>query len=121
MSYRLTCETRKNYLFCHVEGEDSLETSRAYWREIAGKCDELGLSKVLVEEELEGQLTDQEMFQMCSELPEIGLLGKQIAFVDLRLNHDEGNLFGETVAVHRGINAMIFNKVKEAERWLAAG
>ena len=121
MSYHLSVETRKNYLYCHVEGEDSLETSRAYWREIAGKCNELGLSKVLVEEELEGQLSDQEMFQVCSELSEIGLLGKQIAFVDLHLNHEEGNQFGETIAMHRGINAMIFNKVKEAERWLLAG
>ena len=113
MSYELTFEARKHYLYCFVTGTESYETSLEYWREIAEKCDELGFDKALVEEELEGQLSDTEMFKVCSEFPKLGLLGKKIAFIDRHADHDSGNQFGETVAFNRGINAYIFENVED--------
>ena len=58
------------------------------------------------------------MFEVCSAFPEIGLIGKKIAFVDRHADHDYGNQFGEIVAINRGIHAMIFNDVKDAKKWL---
>ena len=118
MSYEVTFEPRKHYLYCFVTGKDSYQTSIAFWREIAEKCDELGFKKALVEEDLEGQLSDTEMFKACAEAPNLGLLGKKIAFVDRHADHDHGNQFGETVTFSRGIRGFIFGRVEDAEKWL---
>ena len=118
MSYKVTFESRKHYLYCFITGKESYQTSLAYWREIGEKCDELGLRKALVEEELEGQLSDTEMYKACTEFPNLGLLGKKIAFVDRHTEHDYGNQFGETVASNRGICIYIFERVEDAKKWL---
>lgn len=118
MPYELTFESREHYLYCLVTGEESSQTSLAYWREVAEKCDELGFKKALVEEELEGQLSDVDMFRACAEFPKLGLIGKKIAFVDRHADHDHGNRFGRTVAFNRGIDIMIFEHVEDAQKWL---
>ncbi len=50
----------------------------------------------------------------------MGLRGVPIAYVDLKPEHQEVNLFGETVAVNRGVGVKFFQEVAKAEAWLLA-
>lgn len=119
MPYSLQIEKRNEYLHFSVEGETSYETGMDLWREIGSKCNELGYNKIIVEENLKGQVTDTEMYQITSQFPEFGLLGKKIAFIDKHASHDIGNKFGQLVSSNRGINARIFHSIWDAEKWIA--
>lgn len=59
-----------------------------------------------------------EMYQLASEIPQLGFFGVRIAFVDRYIEQQDLNEFGEFVAVNRGLHGKIFNDVKEAEKWL---
>jgi hypothetical protein len=117
--YRLTFEQRPTYLHAFVEGEDdSYEISRQYWQEIADECKARKFKKVLIVEDIEGNGTIAEAYQLCSEFAQMGYTEIKVAFVERHAEHNEENLFGELVAVNRGINAKVFNDEADAEKWL---
>ncbi len=120
MAYSLRSEERDGYLYFHVEGETSYETGEALWREIGSKCQELGYKRIIVEEDLKGQVTDTEMFRIASRFPDFGLLRVRIAFIDRHPDHDHGNEFGQLVCSNRGITSRICHSVLEAEEWIAS-
>lgn len=121
--YRLKFEARPQYLFARVEAEtDSYEISRTYWEEIAHECKVSNWKKLLVEESIPDGFSVAEAFQLASELPQMGLFGVKIAFVDLYADEQaEVNRFSELVAVNRGINTKVFESVAAAEQWLLSG
>ena len=118
MSYSIRFEDRKDYLYAYVEGQDSLETSMNYMQEVADKALAGEFQKLLIEENLEGQLKDFDMFQITSKFVDMGLAEIKMGFVDLKEDHSIGNEFGELVATNRGVKVKIFNTVADAEAWL---
>jgi len=58
------------------------------------------------------------MYQIASEIPQMGFLGIRIAFVDQYIEQQSLNEFGEIVATNRGIHGKIFSDFDEAEKWL---
>jgi hypothetical protein len=44
----------------------------------------------------------------------------KIAFLDRKAEHNELNLFGETVAVNREVYGRVFSDIGEAEKWFRA-
>ncbi len=100
--------------------KDSVELATIFWRRIAEECARRGYHRVLVIEDIAVHLTTTEMFEFVTRMPELGLLGIVIAFVDLDVKQFPHYMFGETVAQNRGIVAKVFETVAEAEQWLAA-
>ncbi|MEO8647554.1 MAG: hypothetical protein ABI539_00165 [Acidobacteriota bacterium] len=117
--YELTFEERDDYLYALVEGEtDNYEISHFYWQEVIEECKRLGRKKLLVEEAIIGNNSEGDTFQVASELRSMGLVDIKLAFVDRFTEHDEVNKFGEMVAINRGIESRVFDRISEAEEWL---
>ena len=117
--YQITFEHRSQYLYIYVSGEhDSYEISRRYWLEVADECGKTGYKKVLIEEDIEETVSLAEVYQLASELPQMGFQGVRVAFYDRFAEHADLNQFGELVATNRGLLARVFNNLEEAENWL---
>lgn len=117
--YDLTFEERDGYLFASVKGEaDNFEVSAGYWQEVAEKCQRIGAKKVLIVEDLPGDSSMAEVYQLASALPQMGFYNIKVAFVDEHIDQQELNQFGELVAINRGLHGKIFNNVSEAEKWI---
>ena len=115
---RINIEERSDYLRFHVIGVDSLKVSIEYFTSIAEKCRKCGYKSVLIIEELQGQLSIMEMYELCTQLPDL-FLGLKLAFVDLVSEHIVMNKFRENLVVNRGCDARVFTNEKEAEHWLS--
>jgi hypothetical protein len=117
--YTIHFEEREKYLYAFVTGEkDTLEISMMFWSEIAEKCRTLKCKKLLVEEDFPEAIQTFEMYRLAEFLAALRLSTVKTAFVDRRLEQQELNDFGLTVAQNRGLYAMIFNNAQEAEKWL---
>jgi hypothetical protein len=117
--YRIAFEHRSQYLYVYVSGEhDSYEISRRYWLEVADECAKTGHKKVLIEEDIEETVSIAEVYQLASELPQMGFQGVRVAFFDRFAEHEDLNQFAELVATNRGLLARVFNNLEEAENWL---
>lgn len=118
-SYRIEFRRRENFLHAYVEGdEDSVEISRRYWTEVLEECRRHGLAKVLIEENIAGNVSAGEMYEFAKELPSLVTDKVVVAFVDQRAAHAEINRFGEVVAQNRGLRSRVFNTVEDAAAWL---
>lgn len=119
MDYTLKKEDKGDYLYFHVTGSDSLEVSKAFWREIIETSTNLNYKKILVDEDLEGAVPVGDIFEVITSGLDIGdVRSMKIAFVDRFSEQMEENIFGEKVATNRGINAKVFTNTEEAEQWL---
>lgn len=117
--YSLKFEYRPDYLYAYVSGEqDSLEISRSFWRAIADESLRVEAHRLLIVEDIEEAVSQTDMYQIASEIPQLGLNAIRIAFVDKFIEHQDLNEFGEIVATNRGIYGKIFNDVDQAEKWL---
>jgi hypothetical protein len=122
MSYKLTVESKSNYLHVAVQGDNSPQSVLAYLSEVRNKCVEHGCSNVLIEENLQGpRLNTLQIFEVLREaIASAPPLFLRIAYVDINPEHDRAAMgFAEDVAVNRGINVKIFSSIIEAENWLA--
>ena len=117
-SYSLKTEDRGSYLYAHLTGQDSFEASLSYWNEIADKVKELDAKKLLVHEDLTGEVTEVEIYDIMMDLVNSGLADLKIAFYDE--NHTDAalNSLGKLVANNRGANVMILNSLKAAQGWI---
>jgi hypothetical protein len=117
--YKLVFEYRPEYLYAFVTGEkDSYEISKQYWQEIAGECKNAGYKRVLIEEDIEQNVSMSDMYQFCAEIPNLGFFGIRVAFVDRKQDQQQLNQFGETVATNRGLLSRVFNNFEDGEKWL---
>ena len=118
-AFEIRYQERKGYLHAFVSGnEDSVESALEYWNNVIAECHKRGLKALLFEESFPNQLSTMEMFTLSSAIPEMGSRGLKIAFVDEEKDHRALNLFGETVAVNRGVFGMVFPTIEEATTWL---
>ena len=94
------------------------DTSLEYWQRIIDKCYKRGFRKLLVEEDFPNQLSTMEIYTLTNAITKMFTKTLKVAFVDRQSEHNDLNLFGETVAVNRGAYGRIFTNSKDAEIWL---
>lgn len=117
--YKLVIEQRPDYLFVHVsEGRDNYANSIDYWRRVAAAVSQSDCRKVLIFEDLVGEVPISEMYRLATEIPRLGLTGVTVAFVDEHANQRAANEFGELVATNRGATGKVFTDFDTAEKWL---
>ena len=112
-------ENRDAYLLAHITGRgEELESTRATWRSIAAECKQRGFARVLILEEIEGELPFMEQYAFADGLSQLGFDGTKVAFVDVKPEQFTNNKFAEDVAVNRGAHGRMFQTVADAEAWL---
>jgi len=112
-------EEREGYLYAYVSGpRDSLHVSLDFWQRCITEAEKRSSGKLLVEENFPNQLNTNEIFELAAAIPAIISTELRIAFVDNESEHDDLNMFAETVANNRGVIGRIFNSVENAEAWL---
>jgi hypothetical protein len=117
--YTIKLEDRGEYIYALVGGEKlTPEISGAYWREIAGACFDLGISKIMIEKDFAETVSPAEMLEMGAYLGTI-LATKKIAFIDRHGNEDINEL-GKKIARNRDVKMQTFRNIQEAETWLLA-
>lgn len=117
--YNIEFEHRPKYLYAFISGkDDSLEITKSYWRKMLDECRTHGFDKLLVEENLEGSLSMQEVYEFASEYAEMGFREILVAFVDRFPEQQQLNRFAELVANNRGGRIRVFDTVSDAKQWL---
>jgi len=117
--YTLKMEDRDGYLYALASGEClSAQISAAYWNEIAGRCFEDNIERILIEKDFPEAVGPEDMLLMADHLGNL-LPGRRIAFVD-RHRHDPINELGKKLARNRDVMMQIFESVAKAEKWLRA-
>lgn len=115
--YYIRLEIQEKYLHVLVGGEElSAEIAQKYWNEIAEKCAETGVLKILIEKDFKESVEPPEMLQMANHLGKI-LANSKIAFLD-RYKNEYINELGKVLARNQGVMLRIFENVEEAEKWL---
>jgi len=95
----------------------------AVWTRVAEQCRAADCHRVIGVNHLSGPVSSTEVYQIGLQVP--GILGgavRRLAFVVL--GNEEAfraNLFFESVAVNRGLEARIFADEAKALEWLRAG
>lgn len=117
--YTLKMEEREGYLYALASGQRlTAQISAAYWNEIAGRCFENNIERILIEKDFPEAVGPEEMLRMADHLGKL-LPGRRIAFLD-RHRHDPINELGKKLARNRDVMMQIFDSVEKAERWLRA-
>lgn len=117
-AYTLTMEARDGYLYARLEGADSYDASLEYWSLIGKKCQELGLRRVLVHENLTGTIDEVEMYEIVTKYMEAGFLGVEVALYDDNPDDHLINALGQMIATNRGALVMLFPTLQEALAWV---
>lgn len=108
-------EERAGYLYVEYDGPTDSAALISLMEEMARVCKAKDCKKILAD--LRNTSGELNLFQRY-ELGVVGavlLRGLQIAIV---YKADENNHFAESVAVNRGLPAIITNDIEEARRWL---
>lgn len=113
----LKFEVRENYLYAHLSGKDSFSASIDYWNQIADQVHKLNLNKVLVHENLTGEVSEGEIFDVMIELLPTST-GIQVAFYDENNADRTINDLGSLIANNRGADIRIFQTLEDAEKWI---
>ena len=117
-TYQLTFEERDNYLYAHLTGQDSFGASLSYWNKIADKVTELAATRLLIHEDLIGNVTEAEIFDVVADLLGSGLVGIRIALFDANSNDTPLNALGQLMANNRGGKVKLFKTLDAAQQWI---
>ena len=117
--YSLETENRGEYLYAIVGGlKVTPEIGLAYWREIIDECDELGISKILLEHNFVEMISMDGMVAIIGPLANM-LKGRMFAFVDRYDNYDIPEA-AKGILRNLNVKMQLFEDVEEAEKWLLA-
>jgi len=113
----LDFEARENDLYAHLSGKDSFAASLDYWNQIVDQVQQLNVTKVLVHENLTGEVSEDELFDVIMDIlpPSSGI---QVAFYDENDADRSINEFGRLVSNNRGADIQIFQSLETAEKWI---
>lgn len=117
--FNLTFEVRGNFLYAHLTGKDSFSASLDYWNQIADQVRQRQLNKVLVHENLTGEITEGEIFDVMMDILPAST-GIHVAFFDENGADRDINEFGQLIANNRGADIRIFQSLEDAENWLSS-
>ncbi len=119
MGYQVAVAEKPGYLHVTVTGVNTLENVMLYMQDIQRECQQRGIKRVLIEEDLKGRrLETWDIYQIASS-GSVSAPGTfdTVAYVDVNA-HGELMKFAETVANNRGMPMSVFKTVAEAEAWL---
>lgn len=118
--YRIEFSPHISGLRAHVSGDSSVETTLAYWREIAKVVRERDAGSLLLVDEMTGEPLDEtDWLHVVISLKDEGLQRLRIAHVKpLGLQQVE---FCEIFARDAGIEARVFESERMADLWLRYG
>jgi hypothetical protein len=119
MTYTTEYIEKSAYFHVIIRGENTTENIISYINEIYDKCKEKNITKILIEERLEGpRLNVINIFQIIIQIaPKV--IGQFIAIAYVDMNRKEPIKFLENVAINRGLPVRIFSDVQTAVDWLA--
>jgi hypothetical protein len=116
--YELTFEQRTGYLYAHVRAVTIDERiSEAYQKEIAAKCDELTIQKLMIYRDIPNALSTTSAYFAANRLLKL-LPNIRIAFVNPYESNEKNLQFATTVGSNFGEQHKVFNDGTKAERWL---
>jgi hypothetical protein len=118
LGYHLDFEERDTYLYARLTGKDSFAASLSYWNEIKDKVKDTGAKRLLVHEILQSGVTEEEMYDLMSDLLRNDIPEIKIAFFDENLDNAALNYLGKMVAENRGTNVRIFGSLALAQYWI---
>ena len=120
MAYQVTIDPTPRYLYVRVTGDNSRETVLGYLSDVRQACLAHRMASVLIEENLSGPSLDLlDVFRVVSSRAESESVALRIAYVDVNPAHPRDRMqFAETVAVNRGIQVRVFERVADAAAWL---
>lgn len=119
MAYEISIEERDAYIYARVTGTNTAEDIIAYMRDLVARIEAIGCFRVLLHECLEGpRLGTVELFETISRVSQ-DVLGKfdTIAYVDEEIG--DLRVFGESVAVNRGMPLAAFTDLCKAVCWIS--
>ena len=118
-AYSIELENRGEYLHAIVGGlRVTPGIALGYWREIIGECEELGLSKILLEHNFVEMISMQEMLEVIGPVADL-LKGRSFAFLD-RYGHYDIPEAGKKILRGHDVKMQLFRDLDEAEKWLLA-
>lgn len=116
----MAVDVRDGYLRALVRGEDSLEVSLAMWRLARAQCERVGAKRLLLVEDLNGNVPVEEAARVVEEIGRLGFADTRIAFVDLR-GDPANDEHAETLALEGGLEVHVFTDEVVARLWLLYG
>ena len=117
--YTLETENRGVYLYAIVGGlRVTGDIALGYWHEIINECNELGLSKILLEHNFVEMISMYEMLEIIGPVADL-LKGRSFAFID-RYEHYDIPEAGKKILRNLDVKMQLFTDVNKAEKWLIA-
>jgi len=118
--YVLSFEERPGYLYARIQADTMTpEISVAYLGELANKCAELGMTRVVIDRHVPFIIDSVSLFFSMQE--EIKLIkGLKIAILNAFPATNEALDFAILVSNNRGANLKLHQSLGEAEKWLLA-
>ena len=123
MPYRIGYSRQGGLLRAHVTGVNgSLETTLAYWNELACEIRRLPPRELLVVDDMEGDPPPPEQIaQFVREMVGKGFEGIRVAYVEAHAHQVADVEHGEIIARELGFDARVFDNESRARIWLRYG
>ena len=119
--FKVCYEDESGYLRAYVfDGTDSLDVSIAMWRMLASEGAAVGVTRMLILEDLVSTVGLEELAAVIDGIEAAGMGRFRSAFVELR-DDIQGSELGEIMLQERGITIRIFSNETEARHWLLYG
>jgi hypothetical protein len=118
--FTMRVERCAGYLRAYVEGDDSLDVSLAMWRMARAQCERARTGRLLLVEDLAGNVPVEQAAQVVDEIARLGFADTRIAFVDLR-GDPRNDEQAETLALDGGLEVRVFTDEATARMWLLYG
>ena len=119
--FKVCYEDEPGYLRAYVfDGTDSVDVSIAMWRMLASEGAAVGVTRMLILEDLVSTVGLEELAAVIDGIEAAGMGRFRSAFVELR-DDIQGSELGEIMLQERGITCRIFSNETEARHWLLYG
>lgn len=124
-SFRISADCRMNvryadgFLAIRTAGRESVRNTRNYLRKVVELAHRYRPRRVLIEEALDGSLSFADTLAAINEpLRDAMSLNTRIAFVGVYDGEYSSHLFGERIAMERGLRFRVFSHTGGALEWL---
>jgi len=119
--YTIVFEDSPKDLYALVHGDKyGYDVLAHFLKEIADECRKRNFDRVLIEENISATTSEEDVFRIASELPQLGFADIRLAYIDRFTEQGDLNEFGREVAEDRGVNVRLFSSFEEADKWLSA-
>ena len=118
--FTMRVQARPGFLRLYVDGTDSLQVSLDMWRMARAQCERFGTRRLLLIEDLAGNVPVEEAARVVEEIARLGFADSRIAFVDLR-GDPRNDEQAETLALEGGLEVRVFTDETTARIWLLYG